>query len=223
MATYEVEFLVNTPSDPTDTLRRQRKIAVSHAARSAHAKTRREQTIRYQAQKLRDYHARHKIVPATQAINMLPASRKDPFVTFARSLDHVEPMLFDHCTYFCIATWIRTVTYLLLLTVVTNIIPLMRCEERAVSFTHRMTTIWVPFALTEASLLDLLFLISCRHLSATYTIEQQQQLFTRLAIQYKLKCIRSLRDTISGEPTSLSNSAVAQAIMLAYDEVGHLP
>lgn len=99
----------------------------------------------------------------------------------------------------------------------------MRCDELAVSFTHRMTTIWVPFALTEASLLDLLFLISCRHLSATYTTEQEQHALTRLAIQYKLKCLRSLRDTISREPTSLSHSALAQAIMLAYDEVGHPP
>lgn len=98
MAPYEVEFLVNTPSDPTDTLRRQRKVALSHAARYAHAKTRRERTKQYQA-KLRDSHAQHQVVPIARAMNILPASRKDPFMTFAKSLDHMEPMLFDHCPY----------------------------------------------------------------------------------------------------------------------------
>jgi len=100
----------------------------------------------------------------------------------------------------------------------------MRCTELAVNFSQRMRTVWVPLALTEANLLDVLFLASCRTLSASYRHheqEQQKHFFTRLGFQYKLKILQSLRDAIPAETPVYSDSTVAKAIMLAYDEVRH--
>ena len=102
---------------------------------------------------------------------------------------------------------------------VTVIIPLMRCNEHSVGFSQRMTRTWVPLALTETGLLNIMFLASCRHLAAGYQHQPQQEYLTRMAFQYKLKCLQSLRSSISVEAPSFSDSTVSKAIMLAYDEV----
>lgn len=96
----------------------------------------------------------------------------------------------------------------------------MRCDEPPLSFFERMTGTWVPHALSETCLLDIMFLLSCRHLSISSPQEQRQEYYTRLGFQYKLKCLQSLRCAISIETPVFSDSTVAQAIMLAFDEVG---
>ncbi|GES65383.1 hypothetical protein ATEIFO6365_0010030900 [Aspergillus terreus] len=184
----ELQFIIASPqSVGSGASESQRTTAHSHAARSAHARKRRLRTIQYQAQK------RH-----SSLVSILPATRADPFMSFARSLDPVEPMLFDHY--------------------VTVVIPLMRCMETASGFSRRMTTIWVPRATAEASLLNLLFLAACRHLAARYE-EKEGGYFDRLALQYKLRCLRSLQNAIVSDTLLLSDSTISQAIMLAYDEV----
>ncbi|CAL5867806.1 uncharacterized protein PFLUO_LOCUS2027 [Penicillium psychrofluorescens] len=206
MPPRELQFII-TASDAATSSTSQLRVARAHAARMAHAKARRLRTSQYQAQKKREElnDANRRFNRLTEVGTVLPASRKDPFTSFARPLQPLEQMLFDHY--------------------VTGVIPLMRCTELAVDFSQRMTRVWVSLALTEANLLDILFLASCRHLSASYHHQEQQQqkqFFTRLAFQYKLKSLQSLRDAISAETPVYSDSTVAKAIMLAYDEVGYL-
>lgn len=83
-----------------------------------------------------------------------------------------------------------------------------------------MTRTWIPLAITETSLLNILFLASCRHLSVSYEEPQQKAHFARMAFQYKLRSLQSLRNAISAETPVFNDSTVAKAIMLAYDEVG---
>ncbi|CEJ53826.1 hypothetical protein PMG11_00167 [Penicillium brasilianum] len=203
----------NIPKEATISGTQQRKLAHSHAARSAHAKARRLRTIQYQAQKRSakqsdpaencDEEGSPIEFPTSQIIRNLPADRKDPFMSFATPLKPVEEMLFDHY--------------------VTVIVPLMRCEEPTLEFTERMTRTWVPLARTDASLLDIIFLLSSRHLSAINTQSQQRSAYTQRAFHYKSTCLRILRDAISNEAPYFSDSTIAKAIMLAYDEVESIP
>lgn len=96
----------------------------------------------------------------------------------------------------------------------------MRCNETQVLFSQRMNSIWIPVAITESSLLDIVLLTSSRHLSFCYTQEQQekQRFFTQVTLQYKSRSLRSLRRAISAEVPALDDATVAKAIMLAYDE-----
>ncbi|OJJ98375.1 hypothetical protein ASPACDRAFT_44878 [Aspergillus aculeatus ATCC 16872] len=200
MAHREVPFIIST-SQPTKATESQRRIALSHAARSAHAKTRRLRTLQYQAQKRQERHARlsqeNPDLPIAELDTFLPADRTDPFMSFARVLNPTEQFLFDHL-----------------------IIPLMRCNETQVLFSQRMNSIWIPVAITEPSLLDVVLLTSSRHLSCCYTQEQQEQrrFFTQVTLQYKSRSLRSLRRAISAEVPALDDATVAKAIMLAYDE-----
>lgn len=86
-------------------------------------------------------------------------------------------------------------------------------------FVDLMTREWVRLTLTNVGALDGVFLAACRHLLSNQP-DQQQQLYTQLAFQYKLSSVRALREAISIETSSLiSDSTVAIGIMLAYDEV----
>ncbi|PYH76627.1 hypothetical protein BO82DRAFT_295728 [Aspergillus uvarum CBS 121591] len=203
MAPREVPFIIST-FHPTKATESQRRIALSHAARSAHAKARRLRTLQYQAQKKQEYHAslsrETQGLPITALDTFLPAGRTDPFISFARVLDPTEQFLFDH--------YVKVV------------IPLMRCNETQVLFSQRMNSLWVPVAITESSLLDIVLLASSRHLSCCYPQQQQekQRFFTQLTLQYKSQSLQSLRRAISAEVPALDDTTVAKAIMLAYDE-----
>ncbi|KAJ5762833.1 hypothetical protein N7533_001514 [Penicillium manginii] len=202
MPLREVQFIITAP-ETAKLSKPQQRVARSHAARSAHARERRLRTSQYQAQNKREWlnKMNFSLSKPAEIVTVLPASRKDPFTSFARPLILLEQMLFDH-----------------------SIIPLMRCTELAIDFSQRMTSVWIPLALTEASLLDILFLASCRNLSASYNRpdqEEQKHFYTHLGYQYKVKSLRSLRDAISTEVPVYGDSTVAKAIMLAYDEVLH--
>ena len=80
-----------------------------------------------------------------------------------------------------------------------------------------MTKAWVPLALTDAGLLDSCFLVACRHLSVNYW-QQERQRFDELSMQYKLKCLRTLREEISVK-VAFSDATVAKTVMLVFDEV----
>lgn len=96
----------------------------------------------------------------------------------------------------------------------------MRCNGLDVEFYRRMTLSWIPLALSEDGLLDVLFLAACRHLSECYQTRPQEEAFSRMAFQYKLRLLRSLREEISAETPHFTDASVIKAIMLAYDEVG---
>ena len=88
-----------------------------------------------------------------------------------------------------------------------------------------MIRLWVPTAITESSLLDIILLAACRHLSIAYRqgSQEQQRIFQQLTFQYKSQSLQALRHAISAEMPMLTDSTVAKAIMLAYDEVGFHP
>ncbi|PYI01598.1 hypothetical protein BO78DRAFT_246423 [Aspergillus sclerotiicarbonarius CBS 121057] len=212
MAQWEVPFINVTLDSKEDAglTESQQRIAHSHAARSAHARVRRLRTMQYQAQKQEKRRTLESITSSSDEIEhnaglgiitVLSADRRDPFMSFARRLDPMEQFLFDNY--------------------VTVVIPMMRCNESAVFFAQRMIRLWVPTAIADSSLLNIVLLASCRHLSAEYGQGQQRQqcTFQQLAFQYKSQSLQALRHAISAEMPLLSDSTVAKAIMLAYDEL----
>jgi hypothetical protein len=82
-----------------------------------------------------------------------------------------------------------------------------------------MTREWVRLTLTNAGSLNGVFLAACRHLLKSQQ-QYQQQYYMQLAIQYKLSCVRDLREAIFFEMSSLiSDPTIAIGLLLAYDEV----
>jgi preprotein translocase subunit SecY len=100
---------------------------------------------------------------------------------------------------------------------VTAVIPAMRCNEAETSYADVMTRSWVPFALSDASLLKTLFLTACRHLCQV-SAQWSWQPFDRLAVKYKLDCVQSVRNAISVQKSHYSHAVVGTVVMLAYDE-----
>lgn len=111
MAPQKLQYIINSAhSTGPESTSAQRKTARSHAARAAHAKERRQRTLQYQAQKRREEEnkttrdetdtapqsALHSTTP--NIITLLSASRRDPFMSYARKLQPIEEALFDHCT-----------------------------------------------------------------------------------------------------------------------------
>jgi hypothetical protein len=115
----KIQFISSTyPGDTTSA--KEQRIAHSHAARTAHATARRARIIDYQASKIRQtpegsqgieqrgntpmgsvlstFHAvetEKAVLPSP--ITLLASDRRDPFNSFARSFEPIEPFLLDHC------------------------------------------------------------------------------------------------------------------------------
>ncbi|KAL4987944.1 hypothetical protein BDW68DRAFT_159974 [Aspergillus falconensis] len=191
------------PAQDASSTATQQRLARSHAARSAHARARRLRTIQYQAQKAQDAQRQQRgedaETPRYWLLHALSYHRRDPFASSARRLRPMEEMFFDHY--------------------VTVVIPLMRCNGLDVEFYRRMTLSWIPLALSEDGLLDVLFLSACRHLNECYQAQPQAAPFSQMAFQYKLQLLRSLREEISAETPHFTDASVIKAIMLAYDEL----
>lgn len=108
MAPREIQFIISLPNTAgvSETIESQRKAAHSHAARSAHAKVRRQRIKQYQAQKRREGHGQSRDAKSLdgsqrelglEMLSPLSTHRKDPFMILAKSLTSIEQMLFDHC------------------------------------------------------------------------------------------------------------------------------
>ncbi|KAL4805148.1 hypothetical protein BDV18DRAFT_161546 [Aspergillus unguis] len=213
MPSRDFQFVfTSTPSlvESTSSSSPQKRLARSHAARSAHAKIRRQRTIEYQAQKAQEAAETRRTRPAITSPGIDPSKslagltnplcyhRRDPFQTCARRLRPTEEMLFDH--------------YL------TSVIPLMRCNAYDLEFGRRMVGSWIPLATSEEGLLDILLLAAVRHLSECYASEERDY-YNRIACQYKLLILRSLQTALAAEGPQFSDVTVLKAIMLAYDEL----
>lgn len=100
MPSRELQFIITAPEAATSSTS-QRRVARAHAARTAHAKERRLRTSQYQAQKKREElnDTQRRFSRLTEVATALPASRRDPFTSFARPLKLFEQMLFDHCMF----------------------------------------------------------------------------------------------------------------------------
>ncbi|KAF2650307.1 hypothetical protein K491DRAFT_667425 [Lophiostoma macrostomum CBS 122681] len=204
MSSNHIQFVQYFDPHNATMKKRQQRVVHSNAARAAHAEARRRRTVKYQAAKARERSQQlvsppeGVVVPSPlQISSLLPAGRTDPFASCVRPFTPVEHFLLDHF--------------------ITAVVPLLRCHELASFYTERMTTAWVPLALTNTGLLDSVLLMACRHLSAQY-LQHQRRRFDELSMQYKLHCLRSLREEIAVN-ISFDDATVAKTLMLVYDEL----
>lgn len=80
---------------------------------------------------------------------------------------------------------------------------------------RRIRDNWVILSSTNLEILKGTLLSACRWLS----IVQQETEYAELAIQYKLRLVRDLQETIGMGCLLSSRSAVSKALVLAFDEV----
>ncbi|CAM1504983.1 Fc.00g106200.m01.CDS01 [Cosmosporella sp. VM-42] len=74
---------------------------------------------------------------------------------------------------------------------------------------------WILLSSTDMDLLKGFLLAACRHLSMV-GVEKE---YDEFAIQYKLRYVRNLRETISAGNLVSSRMAVTRALVLAFDEI----
>jgi hypothetical protein len=79
---------------------------------------------------------------------------------------------------------------------------------------------WVGLAINDNALMVAAVLLStCRHILLT---QPNHPVFTRMALQYKQICLRTLRQEISTTSSQINAMTVAKAVALAIDEVSLL-
>jgi hypothetical protein len=79
---------------------------------------------------------------------------------------------------------------------------------------------WVGLAITDDGLMVAAVLLStCRYILRD---QSDHPVFTRMALQYKQICLRTLRQEIGTKPSSINAMTVAKAVALAIDEVSLL-
>ena len=104
-----------------------------------------------------------------------------------------------------------------------NVVPCSTLQRSQISHPEsckqHLNKHFVQLAATNASSLNGLFLVSCRHLSQY--LPHNGPYFVQLALQYKIACVRSLREAISSSEihSPISDSTLALPLFLAHDEV----
>ncbi|KAL6872766.1 hypothetical protein J3F83DRAFT_772016 [Trichoderma novae-zelandiae] len=132
-------------------------------------------------------------------VDQLTSSRRDPFGCFVRPLSPLEHYLFDHYT-----------------TIVTTQYGSECVILRDATFHHQQLRIaWIQLAVSNVGLLSSTFLSTCRHLYGAY----QREEYAALATQYRILCIRAIREAIHRAEYSARDSIVATIISLALDEI----
>ncbi|KAI1141735.1 hypothetical protein F5Y05DRAFT_373635 [Hypoxylon sp. FL0543] len=199
--------------------RELRRQAHSHAARTAHARARRLRVIGYMQQKAQDPDMQE---PARQSPNramddheraslsgdetMILAPRpisssfeQEPLASFLASLTDREHFLFSHY--------------------ITVVLPYLyyHCPvmQQFADYNNYMRKNWLRYSSADVDLLRGFLLASCRHLSIVHSEGD----YIKLAIQYKLEYVQSLRETISTTDPFLGRLAVTRALVLAFDEI----
>lgn len=76
---------------------------------------------------------------------------------------------------------------------------------------------FVPLTLTTPGLLSGALLTTCRSL---FFLSRDPQ-YVRLAMQYKVACLGHLNSAISCRSGVMQDATIAQALLLASDDVGH--
>lgn len=242
-----VEFIAST--FPRHIPAKEQRKAHSHAAREAHARTRRLRMIEYQASKaiqkvesfpqvaesetitegcdilaLNVHEAKQ---PVLSLLNYLGSDRKDPFSCFAREFEPIEHFLLDHCQfslhYFEGTSQshadLLRITNLIILDV-RAVIPHMNINCNKLRNASR----YVELMTREWVRLALTNTGSLNGLFLAacrhLLMHRQEQRFVQLSIQYKLFCVQALRKTIHVEtPAIISDSTIALGLFLAFDEV----
>ncbi|KAH9902144.1 hypothetical protein F4778DRAFT_736448 [Xylariomycetidae sp. FL2044] len=198
--------------------------AHSHAARAAHARTRRLRVAHYTEQKKAAARVEDENSRRRKASERLETGRQDelvsytpqgtaselpksiggafehePLASFLRSLTQREHFLFDHYV-----------------TVVLPDLYLYCSSMRTLSQYHPdMAANWLFFGSTDIEILRGFLLTSCRHLSEICAERE----YVQLAIEYRLHHVKSLRESMSAGSASASRVAVTKALVLASDDV----
>ncbi|KAI1410438.1 hypothetical protein F5Y13DRAFT_167771 [Hypoxylon sp. FL1857] len=221
-----MEFItmVHPAQSGSKELRRQ---AHSHAARVAHARVRRRRVAGYIHQKAHAHdpdmqeQARQSpnravdedaqvMIGCDASMVLAPRSisgafEHEPMATFLTSLTYREHLLFSH--------YIKVV----LPYMCTHCPVMLNFAE----YSNYMRKNWILFSSTDIDLLRGFLLASSRHLSIVCLEEE----FVKVAIQYKLAYLQSLREIVSAADPSLGRIAVSRALVLAFDDImlGDLP
>lgn len=80
---------------------------------------------------------------------------------------------------------------------------------------HQLRISWIQLAISHVGMLSTTFLSTCRHLHEAYQTEE----YITLAMQYRILCIRAIRDAIDAGNCSATDSIIATIISLTLDEV----
>ena len=79
---------------------------------------------------------------------------------------------------------------------------------------------WVALAITDDALMVAAVLLStCRYILLH---QPDHPVFTRMSLQYKQICLRTLRQEIGTQSSAITAMTVAKAVSLAIDEVRNL-
>lgn len=245
------QFQFVTVSNPTEPASSEsRKLNHSHVMRQAHAKKRRLQTQRYQNESIicgtkQDLTIFKSVL--SSPLSHVFTNSKDPFSSLARPLTSEEYFLLDHCMFidamsdclpghhFVILTFGMgfSSSYTLdpfrsdisnSITDIQVIVPYSvgHCGLFDYPGDHRtqMLREWVGLAITDDALMVAAVLLStCRYILLD---QPDHPVFTRMALQYKQICLRTLRQEISTKSSPINAMTVAKAVALAIDEVSLL-
>ncbi|GAB1312091.1 hypothetical protein MFIFM68171_02301 [Madurella fahalii] len=195
---------------------RLRRRAHSHAARAAHARARRIRVaghIAAESTSQKDASStppnatvsparnlsRHLGLPSSVPASISGAFEHEPLASFLRSLTPREHYLFDF--------YIQVVTPDLC----------DRCPVLNVlgGENRQIRDNWAILSSTNLDMLKGSLLSACRWLS----IVQQETEYAKLAIQYKLRLVRDLQETIGVGGLLSCRRAVSKALVLAFDEI----
>ncbi|KAK7420411.1 hypothetical protein QQX98_002834 [Neonectria punicea] len=196
---------VSNPMEPVPS--ESRKMSHSHATRQAHAKERRLRTQRYQMQVMQVRAGEDLTVlePCLRSpMIRMPNYGMDPFSTLARTLSPQEYFLLDH--------YVRIV------------VPYsaMHCGLFDYPGDHqaRILRDWVSLAITDKDLLDAAILLSaCRSILRA---RPGDPVLTQMALQYKHRGLKTLRQALGGVSSPVSILTVATAFAMAFDELGSI-
>ncbi|KPM41006.1 hypothetical protein AK830_g5537 [Neonectria ditissima] len=199
------QFQFVTVSNPTGPVPSEsRKLAHSHATRQAHAKERRLRTQRYQMQVMQVRAGKNMEILEPDSLNPLlrmPNHGGDPFSTLVRPLSSQENFLLDH--------YVRIV------------VPFSAAHCGLFDYPgdHQSHILrdWVGLAITNNDLLDAAVLLSaCRNI---LSVRPGDPALMQMALQYKQRCLKTLRQAVGRVSSPISIVTVATALALAFDEV----
>ncbi|KAL6812320.1 hypothetical protein V8C40DRAFT_123924 [Trichoderma camerunense] len=132
-------------------------------------------------------------------VDQLTSSRRDPFGCFVRPLSPLEHYLFDH--YITIVTTQYGSKCMIL-------------KDPSIHH-HQLRISWIQLAISNVDMLSTTFLSTCRHLHQAYGKEE----YITLAMQYRILCIRGIREAIDAGNCSARDSIIATIISLTLDEI----
>jgi hypothetical protein len=234
-------IVVSNPSEHGSS--ESRESIQSHIMRQVHADKRRLRMQEHQRETRQDLALQDLDLLRSYVsgpLSSITAGLTDPFSATARPLSSGEYFLLHHCT--CLDKWNhlirpgseiesalmqeklkRQFSESNALADIQFVVPAQigHCALFEHPGDHKATIMreWVSLAITDDALMAAaVFLSTCRWILLQ---RPGHAVVTRLALQYKSTCLRSLRLDVGGRASVVKQSTVAKAIALAIDEVRH--